>query len=225
MTLKLADAIASKVCEANDAINAKNSTRLSKVCQVTGEPQDHLCLSVSLLGRGCLPCDKSNVVPEGWCARQLIDDVDHLRVNINRTIESADRIIQGRTANERIQRMRLRADEYRSLVNTQDARHRRCLLDEKPSSSFCINEQIVNLTRVLNEFDNDFKQTHIEMNHEQGELKLLLVRVQDEYERVRNQAASLRQFAEQIEAFSANLTQRTNEDPLHIVNLIDRYVR
>ncbi|CAF5126330.1 unnamed protein product, partial [Rotaria sp. Silwood1] len=23
--------------------------------------------------RGCLPCDKSNVVPEGWCARQLID--------------------------------------------------------------------------------------------------------------------------------------------------------
>ena len=59
-----------------------------------------------LSGRGCLPCDKSNIVPEGWCARQLIDDVDYLRVNINRTIENADRIIQGRTANERIQRMR-----------------------------------------------------------------------------------------------------------------------
>ena len=163
-------------------------------------------------------------MPEGWCARQLIDDVDHLRVNINRTIESADRIIQGRTANERIQRMRLRADEYRSLVNTQEARHRRCMLDEKPSSSFCINEQIVNLTRTLNEFDNDFKQTHIEMNHEQGELKQLLVRVQNEYERVRKQAAFMSNFAEQIESFSANLTQQTNNDPLQIVNLIDRYV-
>ncbi len=173
-------------------------------------------------GRGCLPCDKSNIVPEGWCARQLIDDVDYLRLNINRTIENADRITQGGTANERIQRMRLRADEYRSLVNSPDIRNRRCLLNEKPSSSFCLNEQIVNLTRFLNEFDNDFKQTQSEINHEQEELKQLAKRVQKEYERVREQVELMRNFADNIDSFSANLTQHTNDDPSYIVNLIDR---
>ena len=173
------------------------------------------------VGRGCLPCDKSNVVPEGWCARQLIDDVDHLRLNINRTIENADRIIQGRTANERIQRMRLRADEYRSLVNSPDLRNRRCSINEKPASSFCLNEQINNVTRLFSEFDNEFKQTQHEINHEQEEVKRLLKRVQNEYERVQSQVHSMRSFADEIESFSANLSQHTNDDPSYIVNLID----
>jgi len=178
-----------------------------------------------ILGRGCLPCDKSNIVPEGWCARQLIDDVDQLRININRTIENADRIIQGRTANERIQRMRLRADEYRALVNNANIKTHRCLLNENPSSSFCLNEQIVNLTRFLHEFDNDFKQTQIEIQHEQDEVKQLSKRVQKEYERVREQVELMQHFADDIDAFSANLTRHTNDDPTYIVNLIDRYVK
>ncbi|CAF0941718.1 unnamed protein product [Rotaria sordida] len=172
-------------------------------------------------GRGCLPCDKSNVVPEGWCARQLIDDVDYLRININRTIENADRITQGRTANERIQRMRLRANEYRSLVNNLGVKHHRCLLNKNPSSSSCLNEQIINLTRLLNEFDNDFKQTQIELNYEQEEVKQLLKRVQKEYERVQEQIKLMKDFADDIEAFSANLTQHTNDDPTYIIDLID----
>ncbi|CAF4055776.1 unnamed protein product, partial [Rotaria sp. Silwood2] len=172
-------------------------------------------------GRGCLPCDKSNVVPEGWCARQLIDDVDQLRIKINRIIESADRITQGRTANERIQRMRLRANEYRSLVNNLGAKNHRCLLSKNPSSSFCLNEQIVNLTRLFNDFDHDFKQTQIELNHEQDEAKQLLQRVQKEYERVQEQTKLMKDFADEIEAFSANLTQHTNDDPTYIIDLID----
>ena len=173
-------------------------------------------------GRGCLPCDKSNVVPEGWCARQLIDDVDHLRISINRTIENADRIIQGRTANERIQRMRQRADDYRSLVNNQNPADRQCRAEEKPSSSFCLNEQIGNLARLLTEFESDFKQTQAEIHHEQEEAKQLLKRVQSEHERVRDQAIFMSQFADHIDAFSANLTQHTNDDPSHILNLIER---
>ncbi|CAF1272511.1 unnamed protein product [Adineta steineri] len=173
-------------------------------------------------GRGCLPCDKSNIVPEGWCARQLIDDVDQLRININRTLDNADRIIQGRTASERIQRMRLRADEYRSLVNSPNIRNYRCLLNENPSSSFCLNDQIVNLTSLLNEFDQDFKQTQIEINHEQDEIKNLSRRAQKEYERVREQVKLMQDFADDIDAFSANLTQQRNDDPTYIVNLIER---
>ncbi|CAF1597728.1 unnamed protein product, partial [Adineta ricciae] len=173
-------------------------------------------------GRGCLPCDKSNVVPEGWCARQLIDDVDQLRININRTIDNADRIIQGRTANERIQRMRVRADEYHSLVNSANIRNYRCLPNENPSSSFCLNDQIINLKTLLNEFDHDFKQTQIEINHEQDEVKQLAKVVQKEYERVREQVETMRNFADDIDAFSSNLTQHTNDDPTYIVNLIDR---
>jgi predicted nucleic acid-binding Zn-ribbon protein len=143
-------------------------------------------------------------------------------VNINRTIENADRIIQGRTANERIQRMRLRADEYRGLVNRPDIKNRRCLINENPSSSFCLNEQINNLARLLNEFDSDFKQTQIEINHEQEEVKQLSKRVQKEYERVREQVQSMDNFANEIDSFSANLTQHTNDDPTYMVNLIDR---
>jgi predicted transcriptional regulator len=118
--------------------------------------------------------------------------------------------------------MRSRADEYRLLVNSPDLKNRRCLLHEKPSSSFCLNEQIVNLTRLLNEFDNDFKQTQIEINHEQEEVKQLLKRVQNEYERVREQVELMKNFADDIDSFSANLTQHTNDDPTYIVNLIDR---
>jgi len=172
-------------------------------------------------GRGCLPCDKSNIVPEGWCARQLIDDVDHLRLNINQTIANADRIIQGRTANERIQRIRASADEYRQLVNSPDLKNRRCSINENPSSSFCLNEQIVNITRLLNEFDHDFKQTQNEINHEQDEVKQLLKRVQNEYERVQNQVQTMQSFADEIESFSSNLTQQKNDDPSYIVSLID----
>ncbi|CAF5104083.1 unnamed protein product, partial [Rotaria magnacalcarata] len=145
-----------------------------------------------ILGRGCLPCDKSNVVPEGWCARQLIDDVDQLRININRTIENADRITEGHTANERIQRMRLRANEYRSLVNNIRGNRQRCALHINPSSSFCLNEQITNLTQMFDEFDNDFKQTQLEVNHEQDVIKRLLKRVQEEYERVVEQTQAMR---------------------------------
>jgi hypothetical protein len=175
-----------------------------------------------ILGRGCLPCDKSNVVPEGWCARQLIDDVDQLRISINRTIEDADRIIQGRTANERIQRMRQRADDYRSLVNNQRPSDRQCRAEQQPSSSFCLNEQIGDLIRLLTEFESDFNQTQVEINHEQEEAKQLLKRVQREYERVRDQAVFMGQFADHIDAFSDNLTQHTNDDPSSIIKLIDR---
>lgn len=164
------------------------------------------------------------MVPEGWCARQLIDDVDQLRVNINRTIENAHRIIQGRTANERIQRMRQRANEYRGLVKTQDPRDRECRNDEKPSSSFCINEQVTNLTRLFKEFEIDFNETQNEINHEQEEARRLLERAQKEYERVREQAALMGRFADHIEAFAANLTQHSNVDPSYIINLIDRCV-
>lgn len=174
------------------------------------------------LGRGCLPCDKSNVVPEGWCARQLIDEVDHLRVNINRTIENAHRIIEGRTANERIQRMRQRADDYRLLVKNQNARERQCRSEEKPSSSFCLNEQIGNLTRLFQEFEIDFNETQNEIHHEQNEAKRLFGQAQQEYERVREQAALMARFADRIEAFAANLSQHTNDDPSSIINLIDR---
>jgi hypothetical protein len=118
--------------------------------------------------------------------------------------------------------MRLRADEYRSLVNSPNIKTYRCLLTEKPSSSFCLNEQIVNLTRLLNEFDHDFKQTQLEINHEQDEVKQLSKRVQKEYERVREQVKLMEDFADHIDAFSANLTQHTNDDPTYIVNLIDR---
>ncbi len=143
-------------------------------------------------------------------------------MNINRTIENADRIIQGRTANERIQRMRLRADEYRALVNSPDLKNRRCLINENPSSSFCLNEQIVNLARLLNEFDSDFKQTQSEINHEQEEVKQLSKRVQKEYERVREQVQLMDNFANEIDSFSANLTRNTNDDPTYMVNLIER---
>ena len=162
------------------------------------------------------------MVPEGWCARQLIDDADQLRVNINQTIENADRIIQGRTASERIQRMRQRADDYRSLLHSQNVGDRQCHADINPSSSFCLHEQIVNLQRLLNEFDNDLKQTQNEVYHEQDEAKQLLKRVIKEYERVQDQALQTRRFADHIDAFSANLTQNTNEDPTFIINLIDR---
>ncbi|CAF3895720.1 unnamed protein product [Rotaria magnacalcarata] len=181
---------------------------------------DNIIISL-ILGRGCLPCDKSNVVPEGWCARQLIDDVDQLRININRTIENADRITEGHTANERIQRMRLRANEYRSLVNNIRGNRQRCALHINPSSSFCLNEQITNLTQMFDEFDNDFKQTQLEVNHEQDVIKRLLKRVQEEYERVVEQTQAMRNFADDIEAFAANLTQHTNDDPNFIIDLID----
>ena len=216
--LKRDDVFVSKVFEENDVINVKNTIPLSKVCSIEQHSFNHINF---VLGRGCLPCDKSNIVPEGWCARQLIDDVDHLRVNINRTIENADRIIQGRTANERIQRMRTRADEYRGLVNSPDLKNRRCLPAEKPSSSFCLNEQITTLTRLLNEYDHDFQQTQIEINHAQDEVKQLLKRVQGEYQRVREQVLLMDRFAEEIDSFSANLTQNTNDDPTYMVNLID----
>jgi uncharacterized coiled-coil DUF342 family protein len=143
-------------------------------------------------------------------------------VSINRTIENADRITQGRTANERIQRMRTRADEYRALVNSPNIRNYRCLSSDNPSSSFCLNEQISTLNRLLNEFDQDFKQTQIEVSHEQDEVKQLAKRVQKQYERVREQVESMRSFADDIDAFSSNLTQHTNDDPTVIVNLIDR---
>jgi galactokinase len=163
------------------------------------------------------------MVPEGWCARQLIDDVDQLRININRTIDNADRIIQGRTANERIQRMRQRADGYRLLVNNQQTHDRQCYIDDSPSSSFCLNEQIGNLTYLFNEFEHDFKQTQIEIHHEQDEAKQLFQRVRNEHERVREQANMLARFADHMDAFSTNLTQHTHDDPSSIVNLIDRY--
>lgn len=152
-----------------------------------------------------------------------MDDVDQLRLGINQTIVNADRIIQGRTANERIQRMRIRANEYRSLVNNFNVQNQRCSLYKNPSSSFCINEQISNLTRLFNEFDHDFKQTQMEINHEQEEVKQLLKNVQKEHERVKEQTILMKEFADDIEAFSANLTQHTNDDPTYIINLIDRY--
>ena len=148
--------------------------------------------------------------------------MDQLRVNINRTIDNAHRIIEGRTANERIQRMRQRADNYRQLVNNQNPRDRQCRYDEKPSSSFCLNEQINNLTRLFQEFEIDFNETQNEIHHEQDEAKRLLEQAQKEYERVRDQAALMARFADHIEAFAANLSQHTNDDPSIIVNLIDR---
>lgn len=162
------------------------------------------------------------MVPEGWCARQLIDEVDQLRININRTIDNADRIIQGQTASERIRRMRQRADEYRSLLNSQQSKDRQCRIDVLPSSSFCLHEQILNLTRLIHEFDSQLKQTQSEVEEEQKEAKHLFKRVANEYDRVRDQADKVARFADHIDAFSANLTQNTNEEPIFIVNLIER---
>lgn len=136
-------------------------------------------------------------------------------------MENADRIIRGHTANERIKRMRSNANEYRLLVNNLRGNRRRCATNINPSSSFCLNEQIINLTRAFDEFDNDFKQTQIEINHEQEVIKQLLKRAQDEYDRVFEQTKSMKDFGNDIEAFAANLTQHTNDDPNFIINLID----
>ena len=118
--------------------------------------------------------------------------------------------------------MRLRANKYRSLVNKLDTKKYQCLLSKNPSSSFCLNEQIVNLTRLFNEFDHDSNQTRVEIDYEQEEVKQLLKRVQKAHERVLEQAQKMKNFADEIDAFSANLTQHTNDDPTYIINLIDR---
>ncbi|CAF1033067.1 unnamed protein product [Didymodactylos carnosus] len=175
-------------------------------------------------GRGCLPCDKSNIVPEGWCSRQLIDDVDQLRINLNKTIDNANKITQGRTASERVEKMKLRANNYRNLANNSTLKTR-CEYDQLslsyPANVFCLNEHTKNLTQTLNSIDTYFKQILIDVNYEQDQVKSLMSKAEYEHDRVKEQVEFLEDFADDIDVFSTNLTQHGDDDPTYVIHLID----